>query len=85
MSVRVIGFCDVYDFARGGVDDVYFCDDDCFIAEAIPRPVDLLAYATERGYYPSGKRGAINGKCDPIYFYIGSPPPHSIRPRDSRS
>lgn len=70
MSIKVIGYCDAHDKRRGMDDVMLFDEAHQFVAESVPASDELRRYATERGLYPSGKRGASAGKCDPVYLYI---------------
>jgi hypothetical protein len=67
--IRIVGFCDVENKPRGMEWNVLFRESDCFDAEEPPGAESLREYASERGYFPSGLRGARPDMCDPVYRY----------------
>ena len=68
---HVIGFCDIADKPRGREWCVYFRAADVLIRPRKLPSVDwLMRYAARRGYYPSGKIGAVAGRCDPVYLFV---------------
>jgi hypothetical protein len=69
----VIGFCDVRDKRHGMDDCVLFREEHQWRRKTIPSQLAMRRYATKRGYYPSGKRGAVPGRCDPIYYARSAP------------
>jgi hypothetical protein len=67
---KIIGYCDVFDWARDNVDDTFLREEDQFEvdADALPKAEDLIAYVRSRGYpHPTGRPRCHPLKCDPIY------------------
>lgn len=70
-SFRIIGFLDASFKWHGDWQTTRFRPEDCFVTEHMPTQSALRKYATEKGYWPSHKRGSTLSKCEPVYETIG--------------
>lgn len=68
---RIIGFLDAIWKWHGTWQTTRFRAEDQFIADHIPTQDQIRAYATAKGYWPSGKCGSTLDKCEPVYEFIG--------------
>lgn len=67
----IVGFCDAAEKMRGDGAVTHFADEHRYGADHIPSQDELRKYAEQLGYYPTGKRGVVLGKCEPVYLVRG--------------
>lgn len=86
-QIKIIGFVDVHDKPEGADSMTHFRHEDFIIIDynKLFDPAwkeGIRTIARSKGYYPSKKRGSVDGgRFDLVYVCIDELPPHKIGER----